>query len=113
MNDVLYHLCRHCVGVMDGWYPFPSTAIAKLCGKSLYQTRKELKRLKDQGLVVSDRYVNIDPEQERPLLINGYTVTEKAKETEEYRAAFQEERKVCMEIFGMDIGSEPIKWEEL
>lgn len=101
MNKVLYHLCRHCVGIMDGWIPYPSTCLARVCEMSLYQTRKELKKLKEQGLVVADRYCEIG--EDRNYLISGYTITEKAKETEEYKMAFEEERKICQECFNIDI----------
>lgn len=105
MNEVLFSLCRHAVSVMDGWIPYPSTVIAHVCGKSLYQTRKELNGLKAAGYVVSDRYIHIDPEEERPLIINGYTITERTKKTEEYRKAYEEERAICKDVFGIDIGA--------
>lgn len=56
MSEVLYHLCRHCVDIMDGWIPYPSTILCKVCNLSLYKTRKELKALKEQGYVIADRY---------------------------------------------------------
>ena len=101
MNEILYHLCRHCVSIMGGWYPFPSTCLSEVCGKSLYQTRKELKKLKEQGYIVSDQYCEID--EDRNYLVSGYTITDKAKETEEYKQAFEEEEKICRECFGIDI----------
>lgn len=101
MNEVLYHLCRHCVSIMNGFIPLPSTVLCKLCGLSLYKTRKELKNLKKQGYVVADRYT--ENTEERTILINGYTITDKAKETEEYKKAYQEERELCWEAFGIRI----------
>ena len=100
MNEILYHLCRHCVSIIGGWYPFPSTCLSEVCGKSLYQTRKELKKLKEEGYVVSDRYCEIG--EDRNYLVSGYTITDKAKETEEYKQAFEEE-EICRECFGIDI----------
>lgn len=101
MNEILYHLCRHCVSIMGGWYPFPSTCLSEVCGKSLYQTRKELKKLKEQGYIVPDRYCEIG--EDRNYLVSGYTIADKAKETEEYKRAFEEEEKICRECFGIDI----------
>ena len=101
MNKVLYHLCRHCVGIMDGWCPYPSTCLSNVCEMSLYQTRKELKKLKEQGFIVADRYCEIG--EDRNYLISGYTITDKAKETQEYKMAFEEERKICQECFNIDI----------
>lgn len=101
MNNVLFHLCRHCVNIMDGWYPFPSTYLSKICGLSLCKTRKELKALKEAGLVVSDRYCLVG--EDRNILVSGYTITEKAKETEEYKKAYAEEADICKKAFGIDI----------
>ena len=102
MNDVLYHLCRHCVCIMNGWIPLPSTVLSEICKLSLYQTRKELKKLKEQGLVVADRYCHIGEDSNQ--LINGYTITKKAKSTEEYKKAYDEERQLCKETLDFDIG---------
>ena len=101
MNDVLFCLCRHCVSIIGGWYPFPSTCISQICKLSLYKTRKELKKLKEQGYVVSDRYCEIG--EDRNYLISGYTITDKAKETEEYKKAYEEERQAVKECFNFDI----------
>ena len=102
MNDVLYHLCRHCVCIMHGWIPCPSTRLSEICKLSLYKTRKELKKLKEQGLVVADRYCHIGEDSNH--LLNGYTITEKAKSTEEYIKAYNEERQLCKETLHIDIG---------
>jgi len=70
--------------MMDGWHPYPSTALSKATGLSLYKTRKILKELKAKGLVKSDREVIRDPE-EGTAILNGYTITNKARETPEYK----------------------------
>lgn len=101
MNNVLYKLCLHCVDIMDGYIPFPSTILSKSCNLSLYKTRKELKALKEQGYVVADRYT--ENTEERTILINGYRITDKAKETEEYKKAFEVERKLVSDVYGFDI----------
>ena len=102
MNDVLYRLCRHNVSIMDGWRPFPSTCLSVVCKLSLYQTRKELKKLKEQGLVES--CIDSISDDVGTSVLRGYHITEKAKETEEYKKAWQEEREICKECFGIDIG---------
>ena len=102
MNDILYCLCRHCVSIMQGWIPLPSTIISKDLGKSLYRTRKELKRLKEQELVQSVRYCEVG--EDRNYLMCGYQITDKAKETQEYKKAWEEEREICKKAFGIDIG---------
>lgn len=99
MNKVLYYLCWY--AVMPGrYYPIPSTLLSRLCNTSLYKTRKEINKLKEQGLIVSDRYCEIG--EDRNYLINGYTITEKAKETEEYKIAYENEQQIFKECFGVD-----------
>ena len=83
---------------MDGWYPYPSTAIAEHLGISLYQARKELNRLKELGLVVSTMYCERD--EEGNYIMRGYTITEKAKATTEYKNAYEREEKIRQECFG-------------
>lgn len=103
-NPILYSLCSHCVSIMDGWIPYPSTCIARSTQLDLKTVRKELKRLKKDGLIDSDLYVDTDSELERPILVRGYIVTEKGKQTEEYKHAHELERRICKEIFNFDIG---------
>lgn len=102
MDNALYHLCRHSVSIMDVWIPMPSTALSQVLGESLYKTRKKLKFLKEQGLVQSVRYCNVT--EDGNYLISGYEITEKAKSTPEYEMAWNEERKLCKEVFDIDIG---------
>lgn len=111
-NSIFYLLCRRSVSIMDGWVPTPSTLLSHLTGMSLYKTRKKLKELKAQGLVDSDLWV--DHNEERPILLRGYIVTEKGKQTEEYREAYEEERELCKKCFHIDIGEMEAlsKWEE-
>ena len=101
MNTVLYKLCLHCVSIMDGWLPYPSTALSKVCGMSLYKTRKELKKLKEQGLIESCIHISDDEEF---FILRGYTITEKGRKTNEDEKAWQKEKEICMECFGIDIG---------
>lgn len=100
---------------MDGWIPYPSTCIAGTTGWRLYYVRKLLKELKQEGLIDSDLWV--EPGDERPILVRGYVLTEKGKNTDEYRQAWERERQLCKECFDFDIGevdrySGVLKWEE-
>ena len=95
-------ICQHCVSIMGGWIPYPSTCIAKTTGWRLYYVRKLLKELKHEGLIDSDLYV--DQGEERPILIRGYVITEKGKDTDEYRMAWETERRICKECFNIDLG---------
>lgn len=81
MNNVLFALCTHSTNIMDGWHPFPAWAVAQCAGVSLYKARKELRKLKEEGLAYTFSAV-LDSEE--PLPYNGWGITEKARKTEEY-----------------------------
>lgn len=100
MNQILYNLCWHCVGIMGGWYPFPAWAIAQQSGVSISTARRHLRELKKDGLV---KTFSIAVSEEYPLPYNGWTITEKAKETEEYKTAWKKEKKLCRDVFGTDM----------
>lgn len=106
MNDILLHLCRHCVGIMSGWIPLPATVLCQSVEKSVYQTRKELRRLKEQGLVALDRYCHST--EDGNYLMVGWTITDEGKKTPEYKKAYEEEREICKEVFGIEIGVEAV-----
>lgn len=102
MNDILYHLCRHCVGIMDGWHPYPAWAIAKQCNISVSTARRRLRKLKQEGYV--DTISEHASDQDRYAIpYNGWTVTKKAFDTPEYKAAEEKEKQICREVFGADM----------
>lgn len=98
MNKVLYAICWNDVSLMDSWHPFPSTALAMSLGCSLYFARKELKKLKELGLVESCRECSVT--EYGNYILNGYRLTEKARETEEYKTALKKEREIRKKCFG-------------
>lgn len=104
MREVLYVLCQHDCGLMYGWIPLPSTLIAKSTNLSVGQVRYRLKKLKAQGLVAIGHYGG-STEDGEPYCIHGYFITEKAKFTDEFRQAWNEERELCKETLDIDIGS--------
>lgn len=99
MDDVLYALCRHAVGIMDGWHPYPAWAIAEQAGVSLSTARRRLRKLKAEGLVMTFSE-KADPDSEYSLPYHGWGITDQAKETEEYKKAERREVKICREVFG-------------
>ena len=104
MNDVLYFICRNSLSIMDSWIPTPSTVIAEELGMSVYQVRKELKRLKELGLIASTIYCGTD--EYSTYAVRGYTITDKAKGTEEYKTAYGNEEKIRRECFEMVMTNE-------
>ena len=104
MNNVLYAICCVYIGDMCNWIPIPSTIIADELKISVYQVRKELKKLKEMGLVVSIMYCDIN--QFGNFILRGYTITEKAKDTKEYKTAYEESEKVMKECFEMIMSNE-------
>lgn len=102
-DEILYTLCRQNVRIMDGWHPFPATAIAKTLDMSVNKVRYHLRKLKQQGIVDSIREGGMT-EYGEVFCYHGWHITEKAYDTNEYKKAHGEERIVCMRCFGVDIG---------
>lgn len=102
MDEVLYSLCRRCVRLMGGYYPYPSTGIARNTGISLGKVRYQLKKLKKDGLVESFSMGGQD-EDGNVYCMRGFGITERAKQTQEYKKAFEEEKKICKKCFDIDI----------
>lgn len=97
-KDILYVLCRHNVRIMDGWHPFPATAIAESLKTSVYKVRYHLGKLKEQGLVKS--FYEGGQTEEGEVYCNwGWKITDKAFFTEEYKKAYNEERELCKRCF--------------
>lgn len=88
---------------MDGWLPYPSTNMARATNLTLYQARKQLRLLKEAGLVKSQTIAHFDEMDYRTHLISGYVLTETAKDTEEYKQAMQKEIALCKKYFGTTI----------
>lgn len=104
MDETLFLLCRHAVGIMNGFYPFPAWAVAQQTGVSLSTARRRLRKLKADGYANTTSFLtNWEETDYNPLPYHGWTITKKAEETEEYKNALQFERKLCLEVFEMDI----------
>jgi len=102
VDEILYTLCQHNVSIMGGWCPFPATAIAKTLDMSVHKVRYHLRKLKQQGIVDSIREGGMT-EYGELFCNNGWHITEKAHDTNEYKKAYKEERKLCEECFDIDI----------
>lgn len=103
MDEILYTICRHNVSIMDGWHPFPATLIARQLNVSVGKVRYHLRKLKEKGLVSSFHDGGITDYGDVYCCF-GWKITQLTKETEEYKKAHEEERKLCNECFDIDIG---------
>ena len=99
-KKVLSCLCRRKVSIMGMNSPLSSSVIAEKEHLTIYQTRKALKYLKKMGYVESVRTGGQTGCGEVYCLY-GYCVTSKATETEEYKEAFEAERAIVKECFGL------------
>ena len=106
MNKTLYALCTHDVNLMCGWHPIPARFIAESTGVSLSTARRRLRELKATGMAKTF-CESPDSDCEFPLPYWGWGITDKARETEEYKKAYSEELEVRKEI------CPDINWEEL
>ena len=104
MNDVLYQLCRYCISIVGSQYPVPARLIAEHLNLTINQARYRLRKLKQLGLAESCREIYRDDYS--CFLFVGWRLTDKAKETEEYKKAWEEERALCKKCFDMAIGEQ-------
>lgn len=109
MDDILYILCRHCVSIMDGWHPFPSNCISRVLDIPLGKVRYHLRKLKEQGIVISC-HEGGQTEDGEVYCLWGWSITEKAFTTKEYIKAYGEERELCKKCFDLDIGDAKKEW---
>ena len=103
-HEILLLLCNHDCNMYGCWYPMPSTLISKHLNITRYKALKFLHQLRDEGLVVSNRYCEYSDWDCRYHLFSGFNVTDAAKKTPEYLEAWEKERAACKECFGYDIG---------
>lgn len=102
MDNTLYYLCKFSLDIMDGDTPIPARIIAEKTGVSVYTARKRLRNLSEQGF--SEKIcVNISPNDEPPFPYHGWAITKKARDTEEYKKAKEEENNLCKKIFGFSV----------
>lgn len=103
MDEILYALCRHNISIMDGWHPLPATIIADVLDVSVHKVRRHLRQLKKQGFV-NDCHEGGQTEDGQVYCYWGWTITDKALNTNEYKKAHDEERELCKKCFNIDIG---------
>lgn len=102
MNETLYTLCRYAVNIMSGWHPVPARLIAQQTGVSISTARRRLRKLKADGYA-NTICENINPDDEPPFPYHGWNITDKARETEEFKKAQKEEIEICRKVFGEDM----------
>lgn len=111
MNEILYILCSHQLNMIDGWIPYPARKIAEQTSINLTAARKGLRQLKEQGYVDSTCvYLGTDAltSDHEGFPYRGWTITEKTFQTDEYKKAAKEEKRIIEEVFGNTTGEE---WE--
>lgn len=98
-DRVLWIYCRTTVSVMNAGHDIiPSTAVADICGCSLYRARKIIKKLVYMGLLESAGEGGWDEEQ--PYVIRGYRLTRQGRKSKQYTKAQWDEAKICSKCFG-------------
>lgn len=83
--------------------PCPKSVIVGSLGLTDYQYRKEIKKLTEDGLIRFERWVEHD--EYDTFFIQGWYLTDKGRETEEYKKAHERVREVFKDVYGFDIGS--------
>lgn len=90
-------LCKSDLEIMCGWIPCSCPYIARTLNISLYQCRKHMKALVEEGLAVRGSVI-IDRE-ESLLPYNGFHVSEKGKDTDIYMYCALKEARILAECF--------------
>ena len=83
--------------------PILRSIILKRTGLNLYQYRKQIKELKDNGLIEYTRYMEYDFCEgylQDSYLVQGWLLTGKGRETEEYKKASIEAQEILEKHFG-------------
>ena len=100
---VFRSLCQHDCDFMSCWIPLPTTVIARLLNVSLYQCRKQMKRLVEEGLAKSCSCI-VDKE-ESLLPYHGFTITDKGRKSDIYKYCSLKHARICAECFGGSVKS--------
>lgn len=82
-------------------YPCPKSVIIKENGLTDYQYSKEIKKLKDEGLIKFSRWVEKD--EYESYFIQGWYLTPAGKETLEYNQAYARVRSNVKKCFDFEI----------
>lgn len=100
---VFKSLCDHDCDFMSCWIPLPTTVIARILNISLYQCRKQMKKLVEEGLVRSCSAI-LDAE-ESTLPYHGFKITDKGRSTGIYKYTALKSARICAECFGGTVES--------
>lgn len=96
-------LCWHDCDFMSCWIPLPTTVISQMLGISLYQCRKQMKKLVQEGLAESCSAI-LDKE-ESLLPYRGFRLTPKGKKHDIHKYCELKHARICSECFGGTIDS--------
>ena len=100
---VFQQLCQHDCDFMSCWVPLPTMVIASILKISVYQCRKQMKRLVEDGL--AERCSCILNSEESLLPYNGFMITAKGRKTDIYRYCALKSARICAECFDAKIES--------
>lgn len=104
-NPVFQTLCNYDADFMvtEG-FPIPRKLIQDVLGLSKHQVLKELRKLREKGLVKLVRVNYYDDYDCENHLLIGYEVTDLGQKTDEYKSAHEDVRRRIQECLEMDIG---------
>lgn len=97
-NKIFEILCINEASALNMGAPIPSTFIRDTLKITLYKVRKVLKALKDKGLIESHFTSFYSSWYEQFFISNGYRLTEKGKQTDEYKKAEERENYYWNEL---------------
>lgn len=100
-KSVFQILCDYNADFMSNFgYPIPRKVIQESLGLSKSKTLKELQKLRKEGLVKLSRVSCYDDYSCESFILIGYLITEKGRETVEYKSALESVNKRIIKCFG-------------
>ncbi len=100
-SQILQRYCGAAVAIMNGGDGVLSSVfIAKSMNVTLYKARKAIKALVAAGYLQRDHVGGLSDWDWQVHCYHGFSITEEATKTLEYRKAKYREAKICSEIWG-------------
>ena len=96
-------LCWHDNDIMSGWVPLPTTIIAQQLGVSVYQVRKHMKALVEDGLATKTSCVLNSEDSCLPY--HGFTITDKGRKRGIYHYTSLRSARIAAAGFGGSVES--------
>ena len=102
---VFRSLCWHDNDLMSCWVPLPATLIAQQLGISVYQCRKHMRALVEEGLAARTHINSVVFSEDSSIPYHGFTLTDKGRKTGIYYYTSLRSARIAAHCFGGSVES--------